>query len=336
MRDRAGLLKVAGRDADTPPVRQTRTEGSPPVIDLDLMDEQLSMALTGTKRRPPAPARVAAPAPAPAAVRRPEPSPAPAPASKRTTRRAVRKAPAPASLSLPGLLELGLIDEAEARIAAATDRLDALTWATMRSLLLGHREPVAAGLAKLAELARTTQGREAWERYWIQRFWAAFEWGDHDERLVVLDHCRERAYRFDELRWWGNLTLLLAAMGKHDEAFQAFDETQALLGGGAKDGIWLDALTNLVDAAALLGDAERLAASHRALRCPEGRVVVVGDGVVCKGSVDRYRALGYAALGKWKQADECFRSAEALHREIGAGPLLARTRRQASGSPVAA
>lgn len=282
------------------------------MIDLDRMEQQLSMALTATPQGAPAPAK-----------------------RERTARRALRKAPAQETMSVPALLELGLIDEAEARISATTDRLDALTWATMRSLLLGHREPVAAGLAKLAELARTTQDREASERYWVQRFWAAYEWGDYGERLDVLDHCRERAYRFDEPRWWGNLTLLLAAMDNQDEAVRAFDETQANLGGVAKDVVWLDALTNLIDAAALLGDSARVATCHRSLRWPPGRAVVVGDGVVCKGSIDRYRGLGYAAMGKWKQADECFGSAEALHHEIGAGPLLARTR-QARSSAIAA
>ena len=225
-----------------------------------------------------------------------------------------------------------MIDEVEARIASTTDRLDALTWATMRSLLLGHREPAAAGIEKLGELARTSQAREPWERYWIQRFWAAFEWGSHDERLEVLEHCRERAYRFDELHWWANLTLLLAATGTHEEAFSAFDETQRFVSRVPKDLVWLDELTNLIEATALLGDSDRLAACHRALRWPNGRVVVVGNGIVCKGSVDRYKALGYAALGRWKQADRYFRRAETLHQDIGAGPLLARTRQQAGGS----
>jgi len=251
----------------------------------------------------------------------------------KTRRRAARKT---RSMGLPALLELGMIDEVEARMASTTDRLDALTWANMRSLLLGHREPATAGIEKLGELARIGQARDPWERYWIQRFWAAFEWGGHDERLEVLDHCRDRAYRFDELHWWANLTLLLAATGKHEEAFSAFDQTQKFLNGVAKDRVWLDELTNLMEAAALLGDPDRLAACHRALRWPDGRVVVVGNGIVCKGSVDRYKALGYVSLGKWKQADRYFGTAESLHQEIGAGPLLARTRQQASGSLVAA
>ncbi len=259
------------------------------------------------------------------------------PKGEKTSGRAPRKVPwRRPSPSLSALLELGMIDEVEARIASTTDRLDALTWATMRSLLLGHRSPAAAGIDKLGELARTSEAREPWERYWIQRFWAAFEWGSHDERLDVLEHCRERAYRFDELHWWANLTLLLAATGTHEEAFSAFDETKRFLSRVPKDLVWLDELTNLIEAAALLGDPDRLAACHRALRWPDGRVAVVGNGIVCKGSVDRYKALGYAALGKRKQADRYFRSAETLHLEIGAGPLLARTRQQAGGSLLTA
>ena len=252
---------------------------------------------------------------------------------RRAPGRALRRRSSPA---VSALLELGMIDEVEARIASTTDRLDALTWANMRSLLLGHRGPGAAGIEKLGELAGASEAREPWERYWIQRFWAAIEWGSRDERLEVLEHCRERAYRFDELHWWANLTLLLAATGTYEEAFSAFDETQRFVSRVPKDRVWLDELTNLIEAAALLGDPDRLAACHRALRWPAGRVVVVGDGIVCKGSVDRYKALGYSALGKQKQADRFFRSAEALHLEIGAGPLLARTRQQAGGSLVAA
>lgn len=65
-----------------------------------------------------------------------------APPKGEKTRRSPRKAPwRRPSPSLSALLELGMIDEVEARIASTTDPLDALTWANMRSLLLGHRAP---------------------------------------------------------------------------------------------------------------------------------------------------------------------------------------------------
>jgi len=60
-----------------------------------------------------------------------------------------------------------------------------------------------------------------------------------------------------------------------------------------------------------------------------GRLVVVGPAVVCKGSVERYRALGLAARGRPVEAAECFRMAADAHRAMGAGPLLDRTHRQA-------
>lgn len=71
----------------------------------------------------------------------------------------------------------------------------------------------------------------------------------------VLEHCRERAYRFDELHWWANLTLLLAATGMHEEAFSAFDETQRFVSRVPKDPVCLDELTNLIEAATLRAGA---------------------------------------------------------------------------------
>ncbi len=285
------------------------------MIDIDRIDEQLASAVTGAVapvRKQPAPVPTPTSAAAPAGA-----------AAKRVHRAAV-------AMSVPELLELGLVDEAESAIAAATDPRDALTWTTMRALLHGDQKTAAAGIAKQAQDPGTL------DRYWAQRFWAAFEWGAEEERYEVLDHCRTRAYRFDDVLWWGSLTLLLAAMGKHDEAFRAFDDALPRLAGVAKDGASLDVLTNLIEAAALLGDPSRVAAAGRTLRCPEDRLVVVGPGAVCKGSVERYRALVHVASGQWEKAAECFRNAEAVHRAIGAGPLLRRTLQQAAGSLAAA
>jgi tetratricopeptide (TPR) repeat protein len=228
------------------------------------------------------------------------------------------------------------VTEADALVATTAHPRDALTWATMRALLDGRRDAARTGVEELRLLAKRTDDAEAWDRYRIQRFWLAAEWGTDQERADALDHCRERAYRFDDLAWWGNLTLLLVLMGKQDEAVRAFDAAAALAASASKDGPWLDAVTNLVEAAAGLGDAGRVAAVSRSVRWPEGRLVVVGGGAVCKGSVDRYRALAFAATGKLKQAEDCFRSAESTHRAIGAGPLLARTLQQASMTLVAA
>lgn len=239
-------------------------------------------------------------------------------------------------MTAPEFLERGLLAEADALMAASSHPRDALTWTTMRALLDGCDGAARKGVEELGRLAERTDDAEAAERYWVQRFWVAFEWGTEEERFDVLDHCRARAYRFDDLVWWGNLALLLAVMGKADEATQAIDAAQALLTQVPGDNRWLDAVTNLIDAAVLLGDAGRVVALSYSVRWPEGRLVVVGPGVVCKGSMERYRALTLAASGRWTEAGECFRRAESVHRSLGAAILLARTLQQASGALVAA
>jgi len=282
------------------------------VINLDEMEAQLAAALTEALGRPPAAVRRAP-------VSRPRPHP---------------KVGLPSSA--PELLELGLLEEADATMSAVSHPRDALSWTTMRALLDGRQDAARTGVEELRRLAQRTDDTEAWSRYWVQRFWAAFQWGADDERHDVLDHCRDRAYRFDDLQWWGNLALLLAAMGKTEEAARAFDDALQLLPAAPQDAVRVDVVTNLIEGAALLGDPGRVTAAGRHLRVLAGRLVVVANGAVCKGSVDRYLGLSHAALGHWAEAGECFRSAEAIHRSLGAGPLVVRTVQQASGSLAAA
>ena len=302
------------------------------MIDLDRMEAQLSAALTAgpvPTFTPVQPAPAPAPTPAPAAPAALASRPA------RPARPARNAAPVAPPAGVVELMELGLVEEADTRIAATSDRLDQTTWATMRALLDGRRDAVRMGVDSLARLAQDGDSR-APDRVWMLRFWSAFEWGTPEDRFDALDHCRERAYRFDDLGWWGNLTLLLAAMGKQDEAIRAFDCTIPLAAGASNDAVRLDAVTNLVEAATFLGDAGRVALAGRHLRVETGRLVVVGAGAVCKGSIDRYLALIHAAVGQWGDAAEYFRRAEAIHRAIGAEPLVARTRHQARSVPVAA
>ncbi|HTJ74179.1 MAG TPA: hypothetical protein VL337_02340 [Acidimicrobiales bacterium] len=294
------------------------------MIDLDRMEQQLDQALTvpGPRRTaPPAPVATRPTPPPPPRARTAAPAPTPAP-------------PLRATGDVRELLELGRIDEVDARVNATVDRRELVTWTTMRALLAGRQDEVRTGVDDLLGLARATEDPETWDRYWAQRFWAVLEWGGDDERHDVLDHCRERAYRFDELVWWGRLTLLLATMGKVEEAVRAFDDGLSLLERARRDDRWTDAVTDLVEGAALAGDWGRVALLQRAV--PEGGMVVVGPGVVCKGSVDRYRALGFLSVGDRARAARCFDSAAAAHQAIGAAPLLARTLAQARSVAVAA
>lgn len=307
------------------------------MIDLDRLDEQLELALTDELRllrgttttvAPPRPAEpqpepmpprqyvipapppaAAAPRPAPAPVRpvaRPRPTPAPAP-------------PPVVDLDVPvtELVARGHFDDAEA--AMSHDGGPPVAWKTMRAVLEGRRDEARAAITSIRRLASAND-----ERYWTQRFWVALEWGDGKEQFEVLDHCRERAYRYDELRWRGALTVQLARMNRIDEAARELAATLPSLDGRTNDSTTtLDVATNLVEAAAVLGDIR--AATTLAARLRGDDLVVVGEAWICKGAMARFQALAAATVGQWAAADRYFESAIDTHRRLGAQPLLART-----------
>lgn len=284
------------------------------MIDLDQLDEQLERALSpellAHRHRKTAPA----PAPAPAPDRR---------------------------LDLAGhaervveLVRLGQLHEADLHIAAhaflaesgpPADRRNAAGWAAMRALLDGRPAEARAGADRVLALGREAGDPRAWSTYLTVRYRLVLEWGTEDEHDELLDQCREQAYWHDDLSWRGALTLLLARLGKADEAARELDVT---LGRGRAAtpaaGVWLDVTTDLVEAAAVLGDERRAAAAVRAAPWPGAGLVVAGRALVCKGSVARYRALAAATAGAWAESDRHFAAAAETHRRLGAPLLLAR------------
>jgi hypothetical protein len=54
-------------------------------------------------------------------------------------------------------------------------------------------------------------------------------------------------------------------------------------------------------------------------------VVLLSRSWVCKGAFARYQGLVAAAMRNWPLADQQLRLAVETHRQLGAGPLLART-----------
>ena len=210
---------------------------------------------------------------------------------------------------------------------AGASRRDTVSWATMRALLAGDRHAARANSEVMLALAQEAGDQRTWDCYWMQRFWLAMEWGDEAERDELADHCRQRAYRADDLQWWAALSLLLAQTGKAHEAAEAFDDAFGRLS-AADDAVRLDVATNLADTAFLLRDDYLGGRLHYTLTWTPGLVVTVGDGWVCKGAIERYRALGAAAVGSFAQADADFAYAVSTHRAMGAEPLLARTLHQ--------
>ena len=308
------------------------------MIDLDWFDEQLEQVLTDDVRA--LRRTAAAPPPAsPAASVRPV---APAPPEEVD--------PAPPARGwdegeldleghgrrVPELIEAGRMDEAHRHIAAhallaeesgspAACR-DAAAWATMAALLDGRQDDARDGAELVLALGREARDPGAVDRYWAQRFWVVLEWGDEEERFEALDHCREKAYRHDDPSWRGALTLLLARMGRTEEAGRELDFcTSRCLGGSLRDRVWTDIATNLAESAALLGDPRRAALVQRALLGAPDGFVLGGGGWVCKGSVARFQGMLAAVTCRWTDCDDHFARAVAVHRSLGAPVLLART-----------
>ena len=292
------------------------------MIDVDRMESQLQ---TASKVRRPAPAvgPTIAAASARVLARLRVPAAAPHPADPAP----VSWAPPRAGSRLVRLLDDGELVEADRLVAETPSRREQLSWATMRALLAGDQDTARAKNRALRTLAQEDRDREAMDRYWLQRFWLVVTWGTGDERLELAERCRERAYRADDLQWTAALAVVAAQIGKGDEAGEAFEDAFQRLG-RAEERIQLDVATNLVEAAALMGDAFLAGRLHYTLAWAPGRLVTVGEGWICKGAIDRFQGLGEAAAGRFTEADEHFGRAVSRHRALGARPLLAKTLHQ--------
>lgn len=318
------------------------------MIDVDRMESQLRSA-SSRRGRVPKPARAMeawvppprperTPAVWPSRLAVPAVGPARATASARVLARlhipvavpdldAAGAATPRARSRLVALVEEGEVVQADRLMADVASRREALSWATMRALLDGRQDAARANNRAMHALAQQDRDSEAMDRFWLQRFWLALDWGTDDERQQLAERCRDRAYRADDLGWTAALAVLLARMGKADEAGEAFEDAYGRLG-GADEAIQLDVATNLVEAAAHLNDAFLAGRLHHSLVWTPGRLVTVGEGWICKGAIERFLALGEAAVGMFAEADADFGRAVARHRALGARPLLARTLRQ--------
>ncbi len=88
----------------------------------------------------------------------------------------------------------------------------------------------------------------------------------------------------------------------------------------------LAALAYAAEAICQLGEPRHAERLYELLRTRQGFHVVIGTGISYLGAVDLYLAMLARALGRLAEAEGHFLAAERMHAEIGALPLLARTR----------
>jgi DNA-binding SARP family transcriptional activator len=126
--------------------------------------------------------------------------------------------------------------------------------------------------------------------------------------------------------WRCSLALMYLELGRDDAARGEF-ESLARAGFDAlpRDAQWLIAMTLLAEVCGRLGDTARAAELYEPLLPYAGRNVIVGRATTCNGSASRPLGILAAAKAEWEAAERHFANALAMHLEMGAPPLVART-----------
>jgi DNA-binding NarL/FixJ family response regulator len=127
--------------------------------------------------------------------------------------------------------------------------------------------------------------------------------------------------------WVPGLALLYVEIGQLDDARLEFerlatDDFAAV----ARDGRWYFCMAYLSEVCAALGDAARASVLYRMLQPYADRNLVLGGGLVCCGSADRYLGLLCTTMSRWAEAQDHFEAALVMNSRIGAHAPLAHTR----------
>lgn len=234
-------------------------------------------------------------------------------------------------------LELGRADRAWADLNAhARSALgivwpgpssDAASWSAMRALLEGRPGDARSDAVAAFDLAVEAGDPEAGATFLVQRWWMALEWPASADLAAVVEECSEKASGPNARSWRAMRALALARSGYLDLAAEELQRvTDHGLGELVRDPGRLHPLACVAEAAWLLDDGYRAAPAGSLLEPFADHLVVAGRGAVCQGSVARVCAMVAASAHRWEEADRYFQSAIAVHRGIGALPLLARTR----------
>jgi DNA-binding SARP family transcriptional activator len=191
----------------------------------------------------------------------------------------------------------------------------------MRALLEGRFAAVEE-LCRDA-LARAPAGRlRSTEIYLAQMLVLRREQGRAGE---LEPHIRSVVEQPSSPGWRPVLAWLAAETGRVAEAAARLERFVSDTGLEVPEQGWLTSAFFLAETGVRVGDRERGDVLYRALRPWQGRVVVIGLGVACLGTVDDVLGRLAAAAGRRRLAQRHFEAALTLSRRLGARPLVART-----------
>ncbi len=166
---------------------------------------------------------------------------------------------------------------------------------------------------------------------------------NHEDQLaVMIFSLRREQGRLSEVRpalslflrqhqasatWLPGLALICLELGQVEKARVEFERLAADdFASIARDGRWHLCMVYLSEVCAALGDAVRAVTLYGLLQPYAGRNLVLGGGLACCGSADRYLGLLSATMSRWTEAMGHFERALAMNLKIDAHAPLAHTR----------
>jgi tetratricopeptide (TPR) repeat protein len=126
--------------------------------------------------------------------------------------------------------------------------------------------------------------------------------------------------------WRPGLALIYLEIGQQEEARAEFEKLAADdFMTIPRDGRWLYCIVYLSEICAALRDGARARVLYPLLSPYTGHNIVLGAGIVCGGSADRYLGLLCNVMARWSEAQRHFEEALAMNERIGARVQLAYT-----------
>ncbi|HEV2981039.1 MAG TPA: AAA family ATPase [Solirubrobacteraceae bacterium] len=194
---------------------------------------------------------------------------------------------------------------------------------SMLALLRGELVEAEAAAERSRGWGRLLVGRDASGVYGIQMFGVRREQGRLAElapviRVLAADNHGSGA-------WQPALAATLAELGMEVQLREQLDRIQASGLEPFRRTLWLASLTYLADAASAVSHQGVAAIVYPALAAHARTNLMIGHGVACYGSADRYLGMLAAALGDWDSASRHFERALEMNRRMGARTWLAHT-----------
>jgi DNA-binding CsgD family transcriptional regulator/tetratricopeptide (TPR) repeat protein len=218
-------------------------------------------------------------------------------------------------------VELAAVREAADRIHQPFILHVAEQYASAIALAEGRLAESDAAAERSREWSRWLTGRDASGVHGIQMFGLRREQG----RLAELAPVMRVLAGSDRPggAWRPALAAVLAELGMHDEARRQLELLRHEGLESYRSGLWLASLTYIADACAAVDEADLARIVYDELSPHAGGNVMIGHGVACYGSTDRYLGMLAAAFGELALAEQHHRLSIAFNRRMGAQTWLA-------------